>query len=118
MRVLVSVSDANEARAALDAGADIIDAKDPGAGALGAVSTGTLRAIHAVVNGARPVSVALGDAIDEREVEDASREAAAVLGIAVPTARQWWAYARAWLRVELSGTSGGSTSVAGSPESG
>lgn len=28
-------------------------------------------------------------------------EAADVLGIAVPTAKQWWAYARAWLRVEM-----------------
>lgn len=28
-------------------------------------------------------------------------EAAAVLGIAVPTAKQWWAFSRAWLRVEL-----------------
>ncbi len=28
-------------------------------------------------------------------------EAAAALGIAVPTAKQWWAYARAWLTVEL-----------------
>jgi len=28
-------------------------------------------------------------------------EAASVLGIAVPTAKQWWAYARAWLAVEL-----------------
>lgn len=28
-------------------------------------------------------------------------EAAEVLGIAVPTAKQWWAYARAWLRLEL-----------------
>jgi len=36
-------------------------------------------------------------------------EAAEVLGIAVPTAKQWWAYARAWLRVEMEGTkSGGS----------
>ncbi len=31
-------------------------------------------------------------------------EAAEVLGITVPTAKQWWAYARAWLRVEISGT--------------
>jgi len=30
-------------------------------------------------------------------------EAAEVLGIAVPTAKQWWAYARAWLRVEIRG---------------
>jgi RNA polymerase sigma factor (TIGR02999 family) len=28
-------------------------------------------------------------------------EAAAALGVAVPTAKQWWAYARAWLTVEL-----------------
>ena len=28
-------------------------------------------------------------------------EAATVLGITVPTAKQWWAYARAWLGVEM-----------------
>ncbi len=28
-------------------------------------------------------------------------EAAAALGIAVPTAKQWWTYARAWLAVEM-----------------
>ncbi len=28
-------------------------------------------------------------------------EAAAALGIAVPTAKQWWAYARSWLTVEM-----------------
>ena len=28
-------------------------------------------------------------------------EAAAALGIAVPTAKQWWVYARAWLAVEM-----------------
>jgi RNA polymerase sigma factor (TIGR02999 family) len=28
-------------------------------------------------------------------------EAAAALGIAVPTAKQWWTYARAWLTVEM-----------------
>lgn len=32
-------------------------------------------------------------------------ETASALGIAVPTAKQWWAYARAWLSVEL-GTAG------------
>ena len=30
-------------------------------------------------------------------------ETAAALGIAVPTAKQWWAYARAWLTVEMGG---------------
>jgi RNA polymerase sigma factor (TIGR02999 family) len=28
-------------------------------------------------------------------------EASAALGIAVPTAKEWWAYARAWLAVEM-----------------
>lgn len=30
-------------------------------------------------------------------------EAAAALGIAIPTAKQWWSYARAWLKVEMGG---------------
>jgi len=30
-------------------------------------------------------------------------ETTATLGIAVPTAKQWWAYARAWLAVEMRG---------------
>lgn len=29
------------------------------------------------------------------------KEAAEALGIAVPTAKEWWAFARAWLRVEI-----------------
>jgi len=32
-------------------------------------------------------------------------EASSALGIAVPTAKQWWAYARAWLTVEIRGSS-------------
>jgi len=31
-------------------------------------------------------------------------ETAAALGIAVPTAKQWWAYARSWLKVEMGGS--------------
>lgn len=31
-------------------------------------------------------------------------ETAEVLGIAVPTAKQWWSYARSWLRVEIAGS--------------
>jgi len=33
-------------------------------------------------------------------------EAAAALGIAVPTAKQWWAYTRAWLTVEMRASAG------------
>lgn len=64
MQLLVSVSDVAEARAALAGGADVIDAKDPAAGALGAVSLPVLREIRAAVGDARPVTAALGDAGD------------------------------------------------------
>jgi (5-formylfuran-3-yl)methyl phosphate synthase len=69
MRLLVSVADAVEASAALAGGADVIDAKDPLTGALGAVSADVLRGIHATVAGARLVTAAIGDAADEAEVE-------------------------------------------------
>jgi len=34
-------------------------------------------------------------------------EAAAALGVAVPTAKEWRAYSRAWLRVEMAGSASG-----------
>jgi RNA polymerase sigma factor (TIGR02999 family) len=43
-------------------------------------------------------------------------EAAAALGIAVPTAKQWWAYSRAWLRVELAGENKAPSSNIQAPE--
>src|SRR6266513_157132 len=77
MRLLVSVASAAEASAALAGGADVIDAKDPRAGTLGAVAFDVLREIHAAVAGRRPVTAALGDAADEAEIERASRAFAA-----------------------------------------
>lgn len=38
-------------------------------------------------------------------------EAAGVLGIAAPTAKEWWAYSRAWLRVEIAGTQTAGNSI-------
>jgi uncharacterized protein (UPF0264 family) len=73
MRLLVSVASAVEALAALDGGADLIDAKDPRAGALGAVSIETLHSIHAAIAGRRPVTAALGDAADEGAIHIAAR---------------------------------------------
>jgi (5-formylfuran-3-yl)methyl phosphate synthase len=69
MQLLVSVANSTEARHALDGGADLIDAKDPLAGALGAVSLGALREIHDAVRGRRVVSAALGDATEEDRIE-------------------------------------------------
>jgi hypothetical protein len=61
MRLLVSVVSAQEAGRALAGGADIIDVKDPGEGALGAPSPRVLSEVVRAVGSAAPVSVALGD---------------------------------------------------------
>jgi (5-formylfuran-3-yl)methyl phosphate synthase len=77
MRLLVSVANVDEAAAALAGGADIIDAKDPHAGALGAVPARVLREIRTAVGEARPVTAAIGDASDEIAVERIAHEFAA-----------------------------------------
>ena len=69
MQLLVSVRSAVEAAAAIAGGADIVDAKEPRAGALGAVSIDVLREIAAELRGLRPLSAAIGDASGEADVE-------------------------------------------------
>lgn len=69
MRLLVSVASADDAREAVAGGADIIDAKDPGMGALGAVTLVRLAEIRDAVGGARPLTAALGDAVDGASIE-------------------------------------------------
>jgi hypothetical protein len=64
MKLLVSVTSAAEAHLALAGGADIIDVKDPGEGALGAPAPNVLTAVVDAVGSAAPVSVALGDMPD------------------------------------------------------
>lgn len=61
MRLLVSVRSAAEAGPALLGGADIIDAKDPARGSLGAVSPEALAAIVRRVPSEAELSLALGD---------------------------------------------------------
>jgi uncharacterized protein (UPF0264 family) len=78
MRLLVSVADAEDARAAVEGGADIVDAKDPAQGALGSVGPTMLEAIVQAVDNARPVSAAVGDALVARPDGDRAR---AVLGL-------------------------------------
>jgi len=62
MQLLVSVSNAAEARAAVEGGADIVDAKDPFEGALGAVRPEVMSRIARAVDSSRLVTAALGDA--------------------------------------------------------
>jgi (5-formylfuran-3-yl)methyl phosphate synthase len=69
MRLLVSVRSASEVGAALAGGADIIDAKEPRHGSLGAVSRRTLASITQSVPPECPFSIALGDRTTQAEVE-------------------------------------------------
>jgi uncharacterized protein (UPF0264 family) len=71
MQLLVSVTNADEAAAAAAGGADIIDAKEPAAGPLGAVPIEVLHQI-AAASAARFVTAAIGDAADENAVERAA----------------------------------------------
>jgi uncharacterized protein (UPF0264 family) len=68
MPLLVSVRSAEEVAEALAGGADIIDAKEPARGSLGAVDREVLRAIAGCTPRSVPLSVALGDGATEEEV--------------------------------------------------
>lgn len=59
--LLVSVRSAAEAAIALEAGADLIDVKEPDRGALGAATPGVWQEVATVIAGRRPLSVALGE---------------------------------------------------------
>jgi uncharacterized protein (UPF0264 family) len=59
--VLASVRSADEAQAALAAGADIIDLKEPRSGALGALPAEVIRTAIARIGGCRPLSATVGD---------------------------------------------------------
>ncbi len=60
-RLLVSVRNVAEAQAALRAGADLIDIKEPSAGSLGAAAPETWRSIADALPQHVPLSVALGE---------------------------------------------------------
>jgi (5-formylfuran-3-yl)methyl phosphate synthase len=64
MRLLVSVTDAHEARVAVEGGVDIVDVKNPAEGSLGAPRPGVIERVRKVVPPERPVSAAIGDLPD------------------------------------------------------
>ncbi|MDX2192099.1 MAG: (5-formylfuran-3-yl)methyl phosphate synthase [Gemmatimonadales bacterium] len=104
-RLLVSVRDAAEARAALEGGADVIDAKEPASGALGAVAPETLAGIVAALPPGTPCSVALGDAATVDDARRAARllhaldDLPSAAPIAVKLACHGLADAATWARV-------------------
>lgn len=63
-RLLVSVRDAAEAAIALAAGVDLLDLKEPRAGALGAVPADVVREVTQLVAARVPLSVAGGELLD------------------------------------------------------
>jgi uncharacterized protein (UPF0264 family) len=67
-RMLASVTDEREAELVAALGADIVDAKNPVAGALGALPHATVSAIRARVPVAIPVSATIGDPSNDVEV--------------------------------------------------
>jgi uncharacterized protein (UPF0264 family) len=80
--LLVSVRDAEEARDAVAAGADVIDIKEPRAGSLGAAAPETITEIVHVGGGRRPISVALGELADDRPIRIPRGVQFAKLGLA------------------------------------
>jgi len=79
--LLVSVSDVEEAELALAAGVDLIDLKDPRAGALGALSVGELRDILAAIAGRCATSATTGDMAPDAEVVCAAAARIAATGV-------------------------------------
>ncbi|TGD96031.1 (5-formylfuran-3-yl)methyl phosphate synthase [Methylobacterium nonmethylotrophicum] len=90
VRLLVSVRDAAEAALARRHGADLIDAKDPDRGALGALPADTVRAIAAAAGDGLTSAVA-GEPRDGRE---ASACLAALAGTGVDYLKIAWAPGR------------------------
>jgi uncharacterized protein (UPF0264 family) len=61
MKLLVSVVDAAEARLAVAGGVDIVDAKNPAEGSLGAPAPGVIAQVRDALPAELPLSAALGD---------------------------------------------------------
>jgi (5-formylfuran-3-yl)methyl phosphate synthase len=91
-QLLVSVRDADEAKVALDAGADVIDVKEPLRGSLGAADSKTIAEIIRVVRGKVPVSVALSELIDSPSTSELlqSNPTFAKVGLAGCLSRADW----------------------------
>jgi len=80
VRLLASVTSEAEACLAAAGGADLIDCKDPAAGALGALSPETVARIRAAVPAHIPVSATIGDLVAEPEPVLAAASAMAAAG--------------------------------------
>jgi len=80
-RVLASVLSIAEAKTALAAGVDIVDLKNPAAGALGALPVADIAAIVRMIGGRRPVSATIGDLPMQAALIGAAIERTAAAGV-------------------------------------
>ncbi|RWN69294.1 MAG: hypothetical protein EOR99_05050 [Mesorhizobium sp.] len=80
-KMLGSVTGVDEAKTALSVGVDIIDLKDPKAGALGAVATEIIGQATSFIAGRAPVSAVCGDLPMEPETIRAKAEEIAATGV-------------------------------------
>jgi dihydroneopterin aldolase len=79
--MLASVTGPDEAEIAISGGADIIDMKDPSAGALGALPIERIAATLAAIDGRRPASAVTGDPAMQPEAVAAETRAIAATGV-------------------------------------
>jgi (5-formylfuran-3-yl)methyl phosphate synthase len=80
-QLLISVKNVAEARIALDAGADIIDLKDPNIGALGALDESICLQIVQMINGHKLISATVGEQHSSLNGLISSIEARAAIGV-------------------------------------
>jgi uncharacterized protein (UPF0264 family) len=86
---LASVTSEVEAQACVALGADIIDAKNPATGALGALPAAKVRAICESVSARVPVSATIGDLPTDPELVSAAVGAMAATGVDIVKIGFW-----------------------------
>ena len=86
---LASVTNESEARLCASLGADIIDAKNPAVGALGALPPERISAIRACVPARIPVSATIGDPSEDPEHVASSARLAAATGVDIDKIGFW-----------------------------
>ena len=86
---LASVTSEVEAQTCVALGADIIDAKNPVTGALGALPAARVRAIFESVSGRVPVSATIGDLPTDPELVSTAVRATAATGIDIVKIGFW-----------------------------
>ncbi|MCE9548632.1 MAG: (5-formylfuran-3-yl)methyl phosphate synthase [Planctomycetia bacterium] len=80
-QLVISVRNVAEALLACQAGADLIDIKEPSRGSLGAPAAATIREIVRAVCGQVPISVALGELLDQNTGQEYDLDSGVLHGV-------------------------------------